>query len=362
MNRDWPSGDAEIAAVKRAAYLIGLPLGALAALLLLGLEHAQGTLHIVDRIGLPLLALLATVLSVFFWRRWGRFFVLELALFSGFSLMLLASLTYSIMMLASTDVTNLTGLGYWTTVLFPLAFLIFGVRTGLRISLGVYVLSLGVWITEFLIGSNGSAAERTTLFQMYTANGLQLLLLYAFGVLVQVQARQGAEHEHDANTDPLTRLYNRRFLHTQLAQEFERAERYGRTFSVALLDLDHFKNINDHCGHLAGDETLQGIAQLLRDHTRTLDVAGRWGGEEFLLLLPELPLAAATEVAERFRLRLEAHAFGHNCPMTASFGVAEVSPGETLESLLTRTDRALYAAKAQGRNCVVPASEGASVH
>ncbi len=355
MNRDWPSGDAAITAVKRTAYLIGLPLGAAAALLLLGLEHARGGLHIVDRIGLLLLALLTTVLSVCFWRRWGRFFILELILFAGFSLMLLASLTYSIMMLASADVTNLTGLGYWTTVLFPLAFLVFGVGTGLRISLSIYALSLGVWITEFLIGSNGSAAERITLFQMYTANGLQLLLLYTFGVLVQVQAGRAAEHQHDANTDPLTRLYNRRFLHTRLTQEFERAERYGRTFSVALLDLDHFKRVNDLCGHLAGDETLEGVAQLLRDHTRTVDVAGRWGGEEFLLLLPELPLTAATEVAERFRLRLGAHAFGHSCPTTASFGVAEFSPGETLESLLTRADRALYVAKAQGRNRVVPA-------
>jgi len=343
--------------VKRAVYLFGLPFGAACALLLLWLEHAQGTLHVVDRVGLPLLALLVLGLALAFWRGWGRFFVLELLLFGGVAAMLLASLGYSIFQLSSTDVVNLTGLGYWTTVLFTLAFLIFGVRTGLKISGVVYLLALGVWAAEILVGSNSSAVERTILFQLFASNALLLLLLYTFGVLVQLHTQQAARLERDANTDVLTGLPNRRFLHAQLESEFERAVRYHRTFSVVMLDIDHFKAINDTFGHGVGDAILQEVAELLKAQARTLDTAGRWGGEEFLLLLPELPLENACEVAERLRTLIGAHTFAHGEPLTVSLGVAEFAPQETLPALLARADRALYDAKTRGRNRVV--SEGA---
>lgn len=374
MNRGWLSSDACVTSVKRTVYLLGLPFGATSALLLLWLEHAQGTLHIVDRFGLPLLALLLLVLTLLFWRRRGQFFVLELLLFGGVSLMLLASFVYSIFQLPTTDVVNLTGLGYWTTVLFTLAFLIFGVRTGLRLSLGVYLLALGVWVAEIVVGSNSSVIERTILFQLYAANGLQLFLLYAFGLLVQLQTQQAARLERDANTDVLTSLPNRRFLQAQLEAEFERATRYQRTFSVALLDIDHFKGINDTFGHPVGDEILREVGQLLQAQARTLDTTGRWGGEEFLLLLPELPLKSAGEVAERFRTLIGAYTFAATLApaaapafdpetsstaspgvlLTVSLGVAEFRQGETLADLLARADRALYDAKTQGRNRVMP--------
>lgn len=354
--------------VKRTVYLLGLPFGATSALLLWWLEHAQGILHIVDRIGLPLLALLLLALTLLFWLRRGHFFVLELLLFSGVSVMLLASFVYSIFQLPTTDVVNLTGLGYWTTVLFTLAFLIFGVRTGLRLSLGFYLLALGVWLAE-VVGANGSVVERTILFQLYAANGLQLFLLYIFGLLVQLQTQQAARLAGDANTDALTALPNRRLLQARLEAEFERATRYQRTFSVVLLDIDYFKAINDTFGHGVGDEILREVGQLLQVQARALDTAGRWGGEEFLLLLPELPLGSAGRLAERLRTHIGGHTFAAafvpdassfdpaaspGVTLTVSLGVAEFRPKETLADLLARADRALYDAKAQGRNRVMP--------
>ena len=350
----WLAEHDGVREVKRRVYLLGLPFGAVSAVLLFWLEWEQGTLHSVDRVGLPLLAGLVAVLGLLFWRRRGSFFVLELLLFAGLAAMVLASLGYSILILPSNDVTNLRGLGYWTSVLSTLAFLVFGVRTGLKISLVTFFAAVGIWLAEITLGDNGTIAERTILFQLYSANAIQLLLLWAFGVLVHTQTQQATRLERDANTDMLTGLPNRRFLQTQLEGEFERAVRYGRTFSVALLDLDHFKRVNDTFGHAVGDKTLQEVARLLTAQVRNLDTTGRWGGEEFLLLLPELPLGTAYEVAERFRQLVAAHPFAHGHPLTVSLGVAEYRAGEGLEELLNRADAALYDAKTQGRNRVLP--------
>lgn len=352
--RGWLAENDGVREVKRRVYLLGLPFGAVSAAMLFWLEQEQGTLHAVDRVGLPLLSGLTVVLALLFWRRLGSFFVLELLLFSGLAAMILASLGYSILVLPSNDVNNLRGLGYWTSVLSTLAFLIFGVRTGLKISLTTFFAAVGIWLAEITFGDNGSIAERTILFQLYSANAIQLLLLWAFGVLVYTQTQQATRLERDANTDMLTGLPNRRFLQAQLDGEFERAVRYGRTFSVALLDLDHFKRVNDTFGHAVGDKTLQEVARLLTAQVRNLDTTGRWGGEEFLLLLPELPLRTAAEVAERFRQLVEGHPFAHGHPLTVSLGVAEYRAGEGLDELLNRADAALYDAKTQGRNRVWP--------
>lgn len=346
------SSSATVTAVKRRVYLIGLPFAVACSVLLFWLEAGQGALHLADYIGLPLLTSLKLTLWVFFWQRRGKFYVLELLLFSGVSLLLLSSLAYTIFELSVGSIGNLASIGYWTSVLYTLAFLIFGVRYGLKLSLAVYLLALSVWLGGVAGGVNPS--EQSLLFQLFVANGLLLLLLYSFGVLIEEQARQAAAHKQEANTDLLTGLPNRRFLQAQLEGEFERAARYQRTFSVVMLDIDGFKGLNDSFGHPVGDRILQEVAELLRTQARTLDTVGRWGGEEFLLLLPELPLARACEVAERFRVLIGEHSFAHGGPVTASLGVAELSEQETLSELLTRVDRTLYDAKAGGRNRVMP--------
>jgi diguanylate cyclase (GGDEF)-like protein/PAS domain S-box-containing protein len=152
--------------------------------------------------------------------------------------------------------------------------------------------------------------------------------------------------------DPLTRVLNRRGLSAQLAEELLRAQRYGSAFSVLLLDLHHFKAVNDEFGHDAGDAALLEVAQLLEEVCREPDIAGRWGGEEFMVILPESGPGAARDVASRVRERMEHEEFAGVGPLTASIGVASNRSGNSAESLLKRADRALYAAKSGGRNRV----------
>lgn len=158
-------------------------------------------------------------------------------------------------------------------------------------------------------------------------------------------------------TDRLTQLGNRASLDAFLAECMALAVRYKQVFSVILLDVDHFKQVNDTFGHLVGDDVLVSLAKVLSRNTREPDMAGRWGGEEFLLVLPNTDLKQATAVAEKLRQVVAAQdipVVGHK---TASFGVASHIPGESLATLLARADRALYEAKQQGRNCVQVANQ-----
>jgi diguanylate cyclase (GGDEF)-like protein len=162
--------------------------------------------------------------------------------------------------------------------------------------------------------------------------------------------------EQLAVRDPLTGSYNRRFLMECLAGERSRAERLATAFSVCILDLDHFKAINDSLGHAAGDAVLKRLPILAATGLRAIDVFGRFGGEEFLLILPGTLLEGAQAAAERVRRAIEAARFpglGER-RVTATFGVAQYAKGEDVAALLARADGALYAGKARGRNCVVP--------
>jgi len=161
-----------------------------------------------------------------------------------------------------------------------------------------------------------------------------------------------------AHTDPLTAVLNRRALTERLTAEFERVKRYESTVSLLLIDIDHFKRVNDSYGHLVGDDVLTDVGRLLQGAVRSVDVVARYGGEEFVIALPETGEAGATTFAERVREMIEAHPFTYNgdseLQLTASIGVASYpSPGmETVEDLLARADQALYRAKAEGRNRV----------
>ena len=156
--------------------------------------------------------------------------------------------------------------------------------------------------------------------------------------------------------DPLTGLFNRRYLDGTLEREVARARREGHPLSVVMLDVDHFKRLNDSYGHQAGDEVLKALGDLLRADTRAEDIACRYGGEEFLVLLPSMPLDTAKERAERWRTQLEQHDFVFgNFPLsvTASFGVSGYPHhGKTPDDLTRAADTALYSAKNGGRNRV----------
>ncbi|MEG3639662.1 transporter substrate-binding domain-containing diguanylate cyclase [Magnetococcus sp. PR-3] len=151
-------------------------------------------------------------------------------------------------------------------------------------------------------------------------------------------------------TDPLTGVHNRLKLDEECAKELSRAKRYNASFAIILLDIDHFKQINDRFGHQVGDLVLTGVAQLLKDHIRGTDLVGRWGGEEFLVLCPNAKLDGAAKLAEHLRMIIDSHHFPGVGKCTASFGVSLYHEDEEGDTLLGRADRALYLAKEQGRN------------
>ena len=154
-------------------------------------------------------------------------------------------------------------------------------------------------------------------------------------------------------TDHLTGAFTRRHLDEVLATEISRAGRSGHAFGVLLCDLDRFKSVNDQFGHRTGDKLLIQTVALLKKMIRKIDVPGRWGGEEFMVVLPEIgDLDHGIAAAEKLRAAIEAEDFGEVGPRTASFGVAIHRSGETAEQLVERADQALYRAKAGGRNRV----------
>ena len=160
--------------------------------------------------------------------------------------------------------------------------------------------------------------------------------------------------EQLAIRDELTGAYNRRFMMECLARERSRMDRLGVPFSICLVDIDHFKAINDELGHAAGDAVLRQLPKLAAGGLRAVDIFGRFGGEEFLLVLPGTAVAGAQAVAERLRAALEAARLeglrGRRVTVTA--GVAEAAPREPVAAVLARADRALYDGKARGRNRV----------
>jgi diguanylate cyclase (GGDEF)-like protein len=165
------------------------------------------------------------------------------------------------------------------------------------------------------------------------------------------------ELERIAHTDSLTAITNRRGLINSLTIEIDRAERYQHRLSLLMVDLDHFKHVNDKYGHLTGDAVLIESANILANVCRSTDILGRYGGEEFLLLLPETDTEDARQLAERIRVDFEQHRFcqddGVEISLTCSIGVTGFQFNQSQTSLLQTVDRMLYSAKNAGRNQVV---------
>jgi diguanylate cyclase (GGDEF)-like protein len=168
------------------------------------------------------------------------------------------------------------------------------------------------------------------------------------------------ESKRLAATDVLTGLANRRHGSDTLARELARAERYRHGFCVALVDIDHFKRVNDTLGHSVGDRVLAHVARVLRQAVRKSDLVARWGGEEFLLLLTSTPTGGARFAAERIRAAVAASPFidgdGNKLEITISIGVA-MCQGQNADALIDAADRALYRAKSAGRNRVEVATD-----
>ena len=249
-----------------------------------------------------------------------------------------------------------------------------------RVVLGAWVALfsiLGTVATSMLRGSDPALAPGLAMLLtlpavvgFVSANRLQRVQRQEFVVRTRLQQANAAlqdeiargnalqaELQRQATTDPLTGLFNRREFGRRFALDLARADRDGHPFSVALFDLDHFKQINDQHGHAAGDDVLRHVARLAQDCFRNIDSVGRMGGEEFAVLLPGASLLDAAAVAQRFVQRLAATPVEQGeltIHLTATLGVAQRLPSERLlDDVLQRADAALYEGKRAGRHCVM---------
>lgn len=170
----------------------------------------------------------------------------------------------------------------------------------------------------------------------------------------EIEKRREIEEELKvlSTVDELTQLYNRRAFNDFLAQMIVQAQRYNEPLSIAMLDFDHFKKINDRLGHTVGDSVLKQLSEIIQANICASDVLARWGGEEFILLMPKITLADAARVMDRLRLIVADEEFVGGSTVTISVGVTELRPGDGFDDLLKRVDEAQYRAKASGRNNV----------
>jgi diguanylate cyclase (GGDEF)-like protein len=271
--------------------------------------------------------------------------------------------------------------------MMPLTFMLSDTKAwqSLTIALSAFVIQIAAsWVAIAHLGQVGSF--KLEVYYAFCFLPSALFLCYLAGLFSRQRqevraAKHGAEQSRDAlavemartqhanaelaaamqtieamaRVDPLTGLYNRRHLMDALDLAHKRQARSRQTFSIVMVDIDHFKQINDTHGHLQGDAVLREVAQALQRTLRGCDLCARYGGEEFMLLLEQTRAEEAGVCAERVRLLVQQHAFtGFDAAfsVTVSLGVAEFADGETLEQCIARADAALYRAKHGGRNRV----------
>jgi diguanylate cyclase (GGDEF)-like protein len=198
---------------------------------------------------------------------------------------------------------------------------------------------------------------------IYTERDLEVLVPFANHAAALMNRARSLERaellERLSVTDPLTELFNRRFLEKRIEEELNRGKRHGLHFTILMIDLDYFKIYNDHNGHVAGDKVLKKAARVVSTSVREMDVATRYGGEEFCIVLPDTSKKESLFVADRIKRGIEKETFAgeETLPLgrlTASIGIATFpEDGDTAHTLITAADSALYRAKAKGRNCIV---------
>ncbi|MFH1261905.1 MAG: GGDEF domain-containing protein [Pseudomonadota bacterium] len=214
-------------------------------------------------------------------------------------------------------------------------------------------------LIEDLNSTNGTYVNTRKITSHILQNGDLILI---GNTIFKFISGSNVEHEYHeeiyrlATLDGLTQVYNKAFFMDKLAEEFSRSRRYARDLSMIMFDFDHFRDLNNTQGHLAGDHALKKTALVILKSLRKEDVFGRYGGEEFVILLPEIRLQNALFLAEKIRKIVEETKFEHNevqFKVTISLGVATVTKDiRTIKQFLEKVDKALYKAKAEGRNCV----------
>jgi len=194
----------------------------------------------------------------------------------------------------------------------------------------------------------------------FDARDVATLRIFAAGAALALERERALDsaeaHAHAAAIDPVSGVFNRRYLQVRLGEELQRSRRHEIPLALLLIDIDDFKIVNDSYGHLAGDLVLRDVAEILRRSVRVFDVCARFGGEEFVIIMPGSTADSAMRIAERIRERIEAYRPSDRLlatmRITVSVGLAVTEPGTTVSQLLARADGALYAAKHAGKNRV----------
>jgi diguanylate cyclase (GGDEF)-like protein len=227
----------------------------------------------------------------------------------------------------------------------------------------MFIIGYGAYIPAFW-GSHEKLAD-LVVPAVFFLGACFVLVVNILSLETTRDVRHMSVLEQESITDPLMGIYNRRYLERRLTSEVARASRYGMPLSVLLLDIDHFKRINDSYGHQVGDVVLAELAQLIVNTVRTTDIVTRYGGEEIMVIAPSTPLRTAANLAERLRKIIEHRPFDVPAKLhrklkalhiTVSVGVACFGQNANdFQSLIQSTDEALYRAKKKGRNCVITA-------
>lgn len=225
-----------------------------------------------------------------------------------------------------------------------------------QVVLALHMLVLALRLGSILTGRAGTDLMEPSLLQtLYIGAYVLTVLMLSIGAVLMATDRLRTELEHLATYDSMTQALNRRALLQRCEDELERAQRYGKGPAIMMVDLDNFKAVNDTRGHQHGDAVLVHFAERTRQVLRRADRLGRYGGEEFLVLLPDADTAAALGVAQRIHATL---ATGHPLDCEVSIGLTSwTGADETLDAMLSRADAALYRAKAEGRNRTVVGQE-----
>ncbi|WP_189008313.1 GGDEF domain-containing protein [Deinococcus malanensis] len=292
---------------------------------------------------------------------WLRAFPQQYALVGGIHFLILAGTgiyKFAQAVVVQHIANGLGSYSYWLPLAYVVAFLAFSGRAALGASLGVFGALAAIVLSYVTTGVDLAGLKRENsvlLVQVLLTHATFISFFLLFGVLQNRYVTAIAEAQSEARAgylDVLTGVANRRQLMLWLTSRLDRTEATGEPLSVILFDLDRFKQINDTYGHDYGDEVLQRTAAAVAGTLRRGTLFGRWGGEEFLVILPAAAVTEAQGVAERVRHAVTDVRYDLPVQVTISLGVTQAQPGESLQALLKRADEAMYAAKHAGRNQV----------
>lgn len=321
------------------------------------LERFTGLIIQIDNIAYPILAMLSFV-SLIALSIWPRLLnIAEWISFISFSAYMIAQiLSTAFGLQRDTSLYSITSLAQWFPLIYIAAFIFFNTRQAISLSIAIYLLFLLPILAQFALGNTTLLRSDSypIMLNIFWAHPVYILTLTSVTQLKRhyIEAKTDATvMSVAANIDYLTGVANRRAA-SQALQSSIIATHSGQSLAVLLIDIDHFKHVNDHFGHDIGDQVLSDLATSLREQLRSNDILGRWGGEEFIIIAQHIRMTEASQLAERLRAHVARRTAEQKVPITLSFGVSSARPGDTPESLVKRADEALYRAKQSGRNRV----------